>query len=136
MPKFEARLSFSSDAQDLATPPSVNLTTVAAEAMPRIVLAQLLHRWVHRKTGVALNTDRMQELTEFVLRPLAHGRTQKAFTISPQWELAHVRSGLYLLGQGHRDSWVPPSKTRARKAGKEGKPRQRPKLTAQSIHNL
>jgi hypothetical protein len=102
----------------------LNLTAPAAEAMPRLVLGQILYGWVRRCTGVELRSERLLELRDRVLRPLELGRVVRGLTISGEWDLVQTRAGLYLMKREFSSGWKPAKPANPMKRRFVGKPKR------------
>lgn len=63
--------------------------------MPKLVLGELIHRWVQRSSGVELTAERMQALIELARSKLLHKPT-RAVTICKEFDVVRVKHELQL----------------------------------------
>lgn len=66
------------------------------EKIPKLVLSELVRRWVQRGTGMELGTDPLQRITDSLYTPLEHGKAKRTVTLSKEWEVSRYRSELRL----------------------------------------
>lgn len=67
-----------------------------AATVPKLVLGELVRKWVVRCCDVELAADRVQALVDLARTPLPHGRASRSVTISKIWDVVRVRHELQL----------------------------------------
>lgn len=66
------------------------------DAVPKLVLAELLHRWVKQHATVELSTERTEELVALAREPLPRGRAHKTIAVSKQYAVVRWHKDLRL----------------------------------------
>lgn len=75
--------------------------------IPKLVLSELVRRWVQRGADLELGAEAVQRITESLCTPLGDGRAKRTVTISKEWEVSRYRNELRLeqrvVPDRHRD---------------------------------
>ena len=65
-------------------------------AVPKLVLAELLHRWVRLHAAVELSTDRTDEVVALATEPLPRGVASRAITVCKRYNVVRIKKELRL----------------------------------------
>lgn len=65
-------------------------------AVPKLVLSELLRRWVALHTGMELSLARTEEVEALAREPLPRGAASKAVTVCQRYDVVRVKKHLRL----------------------------------------